>query len=123
MTIISQQSLESYRIRLAIIVFVVIATVLGSFATIQSERATAHVTRFTNCLAEYNNESQAEQAARAALNQDQIDATNTVIIAVAKAKTATDVDTALQSFLAEQAMIATKKAQHPVPPPPSEVCK
>jgi len=77
----------------------------------------------TRCLANYNTMSQASTTARAKLNQEQIDATNTVILKVATATSRDSVVTALSDFTLAQEHLAVEKAQHPVPPPPSKVCR
>lgn len=95
---------------------VILSLVIGGFATVKVES-------FANCLAKYNNASQASTEARAMLNQEQIDATNAVIIAVATATSRNDVTSALSQFTVTQNIIKQGKLDHPVPPPPSEVCR
>lgn len=136
--------LESKQVRKSLIAFIVIVTlmalagtVLGGFNSAQNSATIKKNTLFAECIANYNNLSQQNTQARAKLNgqalqvqQDQVTALGAVVLSVADAKTSATVVSALAHYKVvakllaeEEAHITKMKAEHPVPPPPSEVCK
>jgi hypothetical protein len=116
-------SLTSSHTQSVINIFVLITLVIGIFASTIGVINNQRQANYTACLARYNSMAQASSQARAALNQEQIDATNKVIVTVATARTRKAVATALHNFTVTQDKIADQKAQHPVPPGPNKVCK
>jgi hypothetical protein len=116
-------SLASKHTQSVINVFVLITLVIGIFASTIGVINNQRQANYTGCLARYNSMAQASSQARASLNQEQIDATNKVIVTVATAKTQRAVANALHEFTKTQDQIAAQKAQHPVPPGPNKVCK
>ena len=136
--------LESKGIRMSLIIFVVVVTLLALAGTglgaINSAQNSKQVTKnavFAACLANYNNEAQAATEARANLNaqqqtvqQDQLNALGNVVLAVANAKSSAGVTSALATYRTEAAALTKEaaainklRAENPVPAPPSEVCK
>lgn len=119
----TKRALSSPRLQATINVFVIITLAIGLFASLLGIENQRHQSSYITCVARYNDAYQRYQAARAHLNGEQIDVTNTVILKVATATTEQQVAKALSDFTLDQQEIAKEKAEHPVPAPPSEVCE
>lgn len=77
----------------------------------------------TSCLADYNTSFQATSVARARINQEQIDATNTLLGAFSVVRSREEAKVLYQQYLQTEKLIDKEKADHPIPPPPKKVCR
>jgi hypothetical protein len=74
----------------------------------------------TGCVAAYNEQSNESSRARAQANDEQWQALNTLLQVVAKdPKHSVE---AVSAYNAAQVAAAAKKADNPIPPPPSQTC-
>ena len=95
---------------------VILSLVASVFSAVRVESA-------TRCLANYNTTFQASNVARAHINQEQIDATNTLLGAFAVTRTREEGLAIYQQYLLTEKLINQEKEQHPIPPPPKKVCR
>lgn len=119
----AKQALESWVVNALIALFVIAASTLSAISVTGNANTSKHVQEIAECLQGYNDSVQSSSAARSQLAQEQTDITVAIISAVASAHTKKDVDVAFATYLSAQSKINQEKEEHPVPPPPSEVCK
>lgn len=130
------EKLEGWKVRVLVLVFVILTLVASGYAFGQTEATNHRLSKLVACQNRYNEESNASQAARAALNTLQIDlqtdentALADLVTSVSRATTQQEAADAFVKFdstnmvlKARQVKINQEKEEHPVPPPPSEVC-
>lgn len=108
--------LDSPLMARVVLVGVILSLMVGSYSYFK-------VQRLTGCLADYNNRSQASQQARAVLAQRQSDSTTDILVSVATAKTRAQAQSAVDRYLNTVQTLNEEKRDHPIPAPPSQVCK
>jgi hypothetical protein len=101
---------------------VVILSLVGStFTYIQTTRTEKKLADTAACLAKYNDANQRNLLERSELARRQIENTNLLFSSLGESRE--DNIKAYQRYLVVAREIEKEKAQNPIAPPPSEICR
>jgi len=108
----------------AILLIAAIATfMVSTVSLVGSWQANQHLTQYVKCQSEWNNFLYLALNARTNSSVEATAAMDNLIDAVTLAKSANDTRAALTKYKEARANQIQEQKDHPLPPPPNEVCK